>query len=72
MAMAVKLYELGRIFSGTAAALVGMDRVAFLLGLHHQRYKNRTCFLNSIDDKINYNPAQLNALKQYQLGFLHQ
>ena len=35
MAMAVKLYELKRISSGTAAALVGMERVAFLLGLHH-------------------------------------
>ncbi len=35
MAMAVKLYELGRIPSGTAATLVGMERVAFLLGLHH-------------------------------------
>ena len=35
MAMAVKLYELKRISSGTAAALVGMARVAFLLSLHH-------------------------------------
>ena len=35
MAMAVKLYEPGRISSGTAATLVGMERVAFLLGLHH-------------------------------------
>ena len=34
MAMAVKLYELKRISSGMAAALVGMDRVSFLLGLH--------------------------------------
>lgn len=34
MAMAVKLYELKRISSGTAAALVGMERVQFLLNLH--------------------------------------
>jgi predicted HTH domain antitoxin len=33
--MAVKLYELKRISSGTAAALVGMERVAFLLSLHN-------------------------------------
>jgi predicted HTH domain antitoxin len=35
MAMVVKLYELKRISSGTAAALVGMERVEFLLSLHH-------------------------------------
>jgi predicted HTH domain antitoxin len=34
MAMAVKLFELRRISSGMAAALVGMDRVSFLLSLH--------------------------------------
>lgn len=34
MAMAVKLYEMKRISSGTAAALVGMERVEFLLDLH--------------------------------------
>ncbi|MBU0716805.1 MAG: UPF0175 family protein [Planctomycetes bacterium] len=34
MAMAAKLFELKRISSGTAAALVGMDRVSFLLRLH--------------------------------------
>ncbi|MDP3878615.1 MAG: UPF0175 family protein [Methylobacter sp.] len=34
MAMAVKLYELKRISSGTAAALVGMERVTFLTSLH--------------------------------------
>ena len=35
MAMAVKLYEMRRISSGTAAAMVGMERVEFLLNLHH-------------------------------------
>jgi predicted HTH domain antitoxin len=34
MAMAVKLYEMKRLSSGMAAALVGMERVAFLLALH--------------------------------------
>jgi predicted HTH domain antitoxin len=34
MAMAVKLYEMKRISSGTAAALAGVERVAFLLDLH--------------------------------------
>ena len=34
MAMAVKLFELGKISSGVAANLVGIDRVTFLLSLH--------------------------------------
>ena len=34
MAMAVKLYEMKRVSSGTAAALAGMERVDFLLDLH--------------------------------------
>jgi len=37
MAMAVKLFEMKRLSSGQAAALVGMDRVSFLLELHHYR-----------------------------------
>jgi predicted HTH domain antitoxin len=32
--MAVKLFELGKLSSGMAANLVGMERVAFLLSLH--------------------------------------
>ena len=35
MAMAVKLFEMKRLSSGMAAELVGLDRVAFLLNLHH-------------------------------------
>jgi len=35
MAMAVKLFEMKRLSSGIAAALVGMDRVSFLLSLHY-------------------------------------
>ena len=34
MALAVKLFEMKRISSGTAAGLSGMSRVAFLLNLH--------------------------------------
>ncbi len=33
-AMAVKLFEMKRISSGMAAALIGIDRVSFLLNLH--------------------------------------
>jgi predicted HTH domain antitoxin len=33
MAMAVKLFELGRLSSGQAAQLVGLDRATFLLRL---------------------------------------
>ena len=35
MAMAVKLFEMKRLSSGIAATLAGMDRVSFLLSLHH-------------------------------------
>ena len=34
MAMAVKLFELGKLSSGMAAQLAGMERVSFLLALH--------------------------------------
>lgn len=34
LAMAVKLYEMKRLSSGMAAALVGMRRVEFLFELH--------------------------------------
>ncbi len=35
MAMAVKLFEMKRISSGVAARMAGIDRVTFLLSLHH-------------------------------------
>ncbi len=35
IAMAVKLFEMKRISSGIAANLAGLDRVDFLLNLHH-------------------------------------
>ncbi len=34
MAMAAKLFEMGRLSSGQAAQLAGVDRVTFLLELH--------------------------------------
>lgn len=34
MAMAAKLYEMGRLTSGHAAQLAGVDRVEFILALH--------------------------------------
>lgn len=35
MALAVKLYEMGRLTSGQAASLAGISRVAFLLSCKH-------------------------------------
>ena len=35
IAMAVKLYEMKKLSSGMAASLLGIERVAFLLLLHH-------------------------------------
>ncbi len=37
MLAAVKLYEMGKVSSGNAAALAGTDRVSFLLGLGRYR-----------------------------------
>ena len=34
LALAIKLFELGRLSSGQAAALAGMPRVTFLLNCH--------------------------------------
>jgi predicted HTH domain antitoxin len=34
MAMAVKLFELGRLTSGQAAQLAGLERVEFIIDLH--------------------------------------
>lgn len=37
LAMAAKLYEMGRLSSGTAAALAGVSRVQFLHELQHYK-----------------------------------
>jgi predicted HTH domain antitoxin len=55
MAMAVKLYELKRISSGTAAALVGMERVEFLLDLH--RYGVAVIDLNADELQADFDNA---------------
>jgi predicted HTH domain antitoxin len=34
LALAAKLFEMGRLSSGRAATLAGMDRVTFLMSLH--------------------------------------
>jgi len=48
MLAAVKLYELGKVSSGKAAALAGMDRVGFLLSLGRYRVS-----------VFNYSPEEL-------------
>lgn len=50
MAMAVKLFELGKLSSGIAARLVNMPRVRFLLEL--SRYKV---------SMMNFNPDELSG-----------
>lgn len=50
MAMVVKLYELGRISSGMAADIVGLDRVTFLLQLHKYNVS-----------AVNYDPSELES-----------
>jgi len=47
MAMKVKLFELGKLSSGMAANLAGMERVAFLLSLH--RYSVAKIDLDTAD-----------------------
>lgn len=48
MAMAAKLFEMGKIASGVAAEMVGVSRVSFLMGL--SRY-GVSC--------MNYDPPEL-------------
>ena len=55
MAMAVKLYEMKRISSGTAASLAGVERVEFLLDLH--RYGVATIDLNTDELQADLNNA---------------
>ena len=55
MAMAVKLYEMKRISSGTAAALAGVERVEFLLDLH--RYGVAAIDLNTDELQADLNNA---------------
>jgi len=52
MAMAVKLFELKRISSGTAASMVGMNRVSFLLNLHNYNVDMIDIDLNEIQSDL--------------------
>ena len=47
MAMAVKLFEMGRLSSGMAASIAGIDRVSFLRSLH--QYNVCAIDLNEIE-----------------------
>jgi predicted HTH domain antitoxin len=57
MLAAVKLYELGKISSGKAAALAGLDRTDFLLALG--RY--RVSVFNYTDDEVEREIAEAKA-----------
>ena len=54
LAAAVKLYELGRLSSGKAAQLSGMDRVEFLLSLHRIGVAVLDLDPREIEDEIRY------------------
>ena len=53
-ALAAKLYELGRLSSGTAARLAGMDRVTFLLSLHRVGVAALDLDQREIEDDLRY------------------
>ena len=52
MAMAVKLFELNRISSGTAAKLVGIDRVTFLKELVKYQVSIHHYDVNELDTDV--------------------
>ena len=53
LALAVKLYETGRISSGKAAVIAGLDRVNFLLNLQKYEVSVFNYELESLDDEMN-------------------
>ena len=53
-ALAAKLYELGRLSSGTAARLAGLDRVTFLLSLHRVGVAALDLDQREIEDDLRY------------------
>jgi len=57
-ALAAKLYELGRLSSGKAAQLSGMDRVTFLLSLHRIGVSALDLDSREIEDEIRYARGQ--------------
>lgn len=52
LALASKLFELGRLSSGQAAALVPMDRYSFLRSLHQMGVPAVNWNAEEIDDEI--------------------
>ena len=52
--LASKLYELGRVSSGRAAELCGMDRVTFLLNLHRVGVAAIDLDERELDDEFGY------------------
>jgi predicted HTH domain antitoxin len=58
MLAAVKLYELGKISSGKAAALAGTDRASFLLGLG----KYRVSVFNYTPEELEREAAEARAV----------
>jgi predicted HTH domain antitoxin len=54
LALAAKLFELGRLSSGKAASLAGMDRVTFLLSLHRLGVAAIDLDEREMDDEIRY------------------
>lgn len=53
-ALAAKLYELGRLSSGKAARMAGMDRVTFLLSLHRIGVAAIAMTEDDIEDDLRY------------------
>ena len=52
--LASKLYELGRLSSGRAAAICGLDRVTFLLSLHRVGVAAIDLDEREVDDELAY------------------
>lgn len=52
--LAAKLFELGRLSSGKAAMLCGMDRVTFLLNLHRAGVAALDLDERELEDDLRY------------------
>jgi predicted HTH domain antitoxin len=61
MLVAVKLYELGRISSGKAASLAGLDRTSFLLALGRYRVSIFDHTVDEVDREIAEARARANG-----------
>lgn len=61
MLAAVKLYELGKISSGKAAALAGLDRTSFLLALGRYRVSIFNYTVDEVEREIAEAKARANG-----------